>query len=38
MWPGAYSFKTEIKLFVSCFKELLDGVLKKIEEAEKKIE
>ncbi len=36
-WPGAYSFKSEIKLFVQWFKELFDGVLKKIEETEEKI-
>lgn len=36
-WPGAYSFKGEIKLFVKWFKELFDGVLKKIEETDRKI-
>jgi len=36
-WPGAYSFKGEIKMFVQWFQELLDGTLKKIEETEKKI-
>lgn len=36
-WPGAYSFKSEIKLFAKWFKELFDEVLKKIEETEKRI-
>lgn len=36
-WPGAYSFKGELKLFVEWFKELFDGLLKEIEETEKKI-
>lgn len=36
-WPGAYSFKSEIKLFVKWFKELFDGLAKKIEETEQKI-
>lgn len=36
-WPGAYSFKSEIKLFVASFKELFDGLLKKIEDTEKAI-
>lgn len=36
-WPGAYSFKSEIKLFVTWFKEQIDALLKKIEETEKKI-
>lgn len=36
-WPGAYSFKDEIKLFVVWFKELFDGTLQKIEETERKI-
>ena len=33
-WPGAYSFKGEIKLFVSWFKEQVDCLLKKIEDTE----
>lgn len=36
-WPGAYSFKGEIKLVVKWFKEMFDGVLKEIEQTEKKI-
>jgi len=36
-WPGAYSFKNEIKLFVTWFKGQVDGLLKKIEETESKI-
>lgn len=37
VWPGAYSFKNEIKLFVNWFKEQVDCVLKKIEETEEKL-
>jgi len=36
-WPGAYSFKSEIKMFVNWFKGQVDGLLKKIEETESKI-
>ena len=36
-WPGAYSFKSEIKMFVSWFKNQFDSLLKKIDETEKKI-
>lgn len=36
-WPGAYSFKEEISLFVGWFKEFFSGTLKRIEETEKKI-
>ena len=36
-WPGAYSFKGEMKMFVKWFKELFDGVLKEMEDTEKKI-
>lgn len=36
-WPGAYSFKGDIKLFIKCFKELFDGLLEKIEDTEKAI-
>ncbi len=36
-WPGAYSFKNEIKLFTQWFKIQLDLILKKIEETEKKL-
>lgn len=37
VWPGAYSFKNEIKLFSSWFKEQLDIIIKKIDETEKKL-
>ena len=36
-WPGAYSFKGEIKLFVKWFKEQFETLFKKIEASEKKI-
>lgn len=36
-WPGAYSVKTEIKMLFKKVKEHFNGVLKKIEKAEKKI-
>lgn len=35
VWPGAYSFKPDIKLFLESFKSYVETVLKKIEEAEK---
>ncbi len=35
VWPGTYSFKGEIKLFLEAFKSYVETVLKKIEEAEK---
>lgn len=34
-WPGACSYKSERRLFIKWFKELLTGVLKRIEKAEK---
>lgn len=34
IWPGAYSFKEELSLFLEYFKEQVDEVMKKIEEAE----
>lgn len=34
-WPGALSFRGERRLFIKWFKELLSGVLKKIEKTEK---
>lgn len=37
VWPGAYSFKSEIKLFLESFKEYIETVLKKIEETEKQL-
>ncbi len=35
VWPGAYSFKSEIKALLSAFKEYVETVLKKIEDAER---
>lgn len=35
IWPGAYDFKSEIKLFVNWFKSQVDTLLLKIEAAEK---
>ena len=35
VWPGAYSFKEEISLFVLYFKEQLDDLINQIEETEK---
>lgn len=37
IWPGAYSFKTEIKMFVKWIKGRVDSLLNKIETAEKKL-
>lgn len=37
VWPGAYSFKAEIKLFIEWFRNQLDIILNKIEETEKKL-
>lgn len=37
VWPGAYSFKGEIKLFIDWFKNQLEIISKKIEETEKKL-
>ncbi len=36
-WPGAYSFKSEIKLFTEWFKNQLEIITKKIEETEKQL-
>lgn len=35
-WPNAYNYR-ENKLFIKWFKHLLKGILKEIEEKEKKI-
>ncbi len=35
VWPGAYNFKTEIKTLLSVFKDYVETVLKKIEDAER---
>ncbi len=37
VWPGAYSFKNEVKLFTAWIKNQVDIILKKIEETEKKL-
>jgi hypothetical protein len=37
IWPGAYSFKGEIKLFLAWFKNQIDIINYKIEETEKKL-
>ena len=34
IWPGAYSFKEEVGLFMEYLKEQIDDLLKMIEEAE----
>ena len=33
-WPGTYSFKEEISLLLKYFKEQIDEVMRKIEQAE----
>lgn len=37
-WPGAYSFKEEIGLFISFIKEQVDDLVEKIEQTEKALE
>lgn len=37
IWPGAYSFKSEIKLFINWFKNQLEIINNRIEETEKKL-
>ena len=37
MWPGCYSFRDEIKLFVLWFKEEAEGLMYKIYEIERLI-
>ena len=37
-WPGTYSFKDEIALFILALRDKLDEVLQKIEESETTIE
>lgn len=36
-WPGAYSFKEEIGLFIRWFKKFFANLAKKIDDAEKKV-
>lgn len=38
VWPGAYSFKEEIGLFITFMKEQIDDLLKNIEETERAVE
>lgn len=38
VWPGAYSFKDEIGMFMTFIKEQVDDLLKKIEETERAVE
>lgn len=33
-WPGTYSFKEEIGMFLEYFREQIEEVMKKIEETE----
>lgn len=35
-WPGAYSFKEEIGLFLEYIREQIDLILKKIDETDRK--
>lgn len=35
-WPGTYSFKEELSLFLEYFKEQVNEVMEKIEEVEDK--
>ena len=37
VWPGAYNFKSEIKLFITWFKNQMDILNARIEETEKKL-
>lgn len=34
-WPGAYSFKQDLKTFLIVIKEQIDYILEKIEKADK---
>jgi hypothetical protein len=34
VWPGAYSFKNEIHLFLDYIREQINDIMKKIEETE----
>ena len=34
VWPGAYSFKDEIGLFIAFIKEQVDDLIEKIEQTE----
>jgi hypothetical protein len=37
VWPGAYNFMNELKLFTTWFKNQIDIILRKIEETENKL-
>lgn len=37
-WPGAYSFKEEIGLFLEYIREQVDDLIKKIEQTEEAID
>ncbi len=37
-WPGAYSFKEEIGLFLEYVREQIDDLIKKIEQTEEAID
>ncbi len=37
-WPGAYSFKEEIGLFLEYVREQVDDLIKKIEQTEEAID
>lgn len=38
VWPGAYSFKEEIGLFIAYIKEQVNDLIEKIEQTEEAIE
>lgn len=38
LWPGAYSFKDEIGLFIEFIKQQIDDLADKIEQTEKILE
>lgn len=37
VWPGAYSFKSEIKLFIQFMKRQFDALLVRIEKVESQL-
>lgn len=38
VWPGAYSFKEEIGLFIAFVKQQVDDLIEKIEQTEEAID
>lgn len=38
VWPGAYSFKSEIKLFIQYLKKQFDALLVRIEKVESQLD